>query len=329
MVQNEQDITTSVDFPPRNPEVERVIQPMIVELLRLYDLSSPVKLKDEGQDKSEMAREAFRVWWRLYDQLLGWAQNHVVGECILSAEGDLTANFEKQFSKNANERLHSQEAMGALFAQSDSAQDWDLLERVTAWSETFDVDACERDPAIAEWPEVRHAINQILQGDLGNSSFWRDDLRECFRMMEFGAVHPLIRLEVKGKWGQAFQVFQTQKKAVMRVFFLFGQGQLKKDALEEVAQGLNVNVETLTTWEKKIKKELAGANDLHCAKLAGKIGDQFKTKFPNEIENWEVYGEFGGKPNIEKADQLYWRLSRLDFDDLKNELREARNSAEK
>lgn len=315
------------DFPVRDKDIRKEIEPLINDLVECYYASSPKALKGDGPDKTEMAQDALEVWWLLFDKILGWAQNHILGEEVLLAETAAVKHFEKHFIALEGDNIHMSEAIGALFASDDSSRDWDLLERITKWSESENRETSPdlHLPSIS----VRRAGKRLLQGKSINSLHWRGPIVASLGALELGYVDELLRPAKLKPRGNPMVVESLKKEAVCYVSFLAGGGKPKGESVTYVSEEICFNNETLRTWEKRFRKNPKIANEIQCAYHAGEIGDLFKRCYPEQLDDGTKYGRFDGVPNIHRIDALYWQLSRLSLRDLGNDIRSAgdRNSS--
>lgn len=308
------------DFlPARDADIRNQIEPLIEELLRYYNASSPDAPTDKELDKTEMARDALNAGWELFDLLVGWAQSHMLGLEIASEDTSAAKNFQRTFFRSRRGRLHAPEALGSLFSYQDGTRDWLLMKRVTEWSEKYESqppkaeEKGEQSSSYKNPPEtqlashaaVRRAIARILTGP--NQLQWRGDLIRSFDRLEFGEIDEFLQPNVKGLWGEAYELYLLKKQVICFVNFEVGRGKKKDDVIVSFEEKDLFKAETIRHWEKQLKKRLSDKEDLECARLAGEIGKRFKCLSLEEIDDGSKYGFYGNISRVRRAHHHYWK----------------------
>jgi hypothetical protein len=309
------------DVPARDADIRSEIEPLIEELLRYYTASSPEAPTDKDLDKTEMARDALDAGWELFDLLVGWAQSHMLGLEIASEETSVSKDFQRKFFRSRRGRLHAPEALGALFSYRDGTRDWPLMKRVIEWSEKYESQTTEAEGKAAKsnLPEtqlashaaVRRAIARILTGP--SQLQWRGDLIRSFDRLEFGEIDEFLQRNVKGKWGEAYELYSLRKQVICFVNFEVGRGKKKDDVIVSFEEKDLSKAETIRHWEKQLKNHFSDRDDLECARLAGEIGNRFKCLSPEEIDDGSKYGFYENITRVKRAHHHYWKCINLDL----------------
>ncbi len=198
----------------------------------LEKATRPIGGLASAKGKDLAAFEALECAGELTMRLAGWAIAHQIG---------LAAKGLQHVPERSPETKHYQ-----LRLQEQSVVDSHEHEKVGAWEpKTFD-------PIVA-----RKCLVNLLKANPGGWPDWFcEQTLGAIEALEYGEVRPIFSPVSAGR-RRDYTLLKLQLRAVAMVAFRRGAYRMTKEiASTEVAAGLNVSVDTLKSWELRLRKDL-------------------------------------------------------------------------
>ena len=86
----------------RHPDIRTSIAPYLDQLIELYEITDPAKGVDSQEAKLAYARHAIEIWWRIFDQLMLWAQAQIAGYCLAKNNPEILERLPRLFGSDIN-----------------------------------------------------------------------------------------------------------------------------------------------------------------------------------------------------------------------------------
>ena len=254
------------------PNIDALVDQRVLLLKHLRDP------KQRGDLTDAAAGEALAHASVLFDALVGWARDHVIGRTVQGIQSAPYAPGTKRERELGEERP------------------WDDRDLQRAGSE-YEFD----DPTINKKiiVELTRGASSMLGEQLSSQ------LSDAFDGLLFGQQYELVRPRKSGLMGPARELWHLRLKACQQVEFLRGTGCSKETALERVsdAYGLNLSEkyagrERLIKWEQRLTKHFDDFLVTDALETAFNQGtwynhyisttdlDEFKQDHLETIENW-------------------------------------------
>ena len=245
----------------------------------------------QGEQRDAKAHESLVLASMLFEQLAGWARNHVVGRVLA---GVSAASYVKG--------TPTEKTLG-----SDRPWDNPKLEQLGAAHDFIDAATNQRILA-ALMPEIRHVLDFRLAFQLSTA----------FQALQFGEVMPLTTPATSYFKGQGYALWQLRLKALQHVEFQRGTGLKKYEAQDVVAEAYGLGDKTslggrktLDQWKRRIPSLFAPfmVNDaLNFARSYGVQYAQLKGEKPlNEFdsEHLELIEGLYGRRALNRDGKLF------------------------
>jgi hypothetical protein len=247
----------------RDPEIRATVARYIRSLIKLYEMTDPIRGAESEEDKLERARRAIELWWYLYGELLLWAQSQIAGYEFGRANPEIMEKLSKVFDREITVDSHILEYIGLGFSWNRVNYDDPVMEKMDELMEKYG--------AGLDDPATRFLIRELLMSRSANSSFWRFDLQFALYALNLGHVEDIVRPAPVRRQGNPAQLLQWKVQALQHVYFHVGKGMKKYRALQLVGDTLGQSTETLRSWEKFISGDDDLAMELGAAKIAGEL----------------------------------------------------------
>lgn len=307
----------------RSNDIEDTVKFYVDILIDVYKKTDP-KLGEESEfDKLEMAYYAINVWWKLYSELMIWAQSQILGFSICSEEPEFLDKVEAYFGKSLSEDSHDMEHIGMGWVLNRPVASAELI-KYDEFFEKFEEEDAEFDFGMTS--SFRKFIAEILMSTSVNSSFWRMELQHSLLALNHGEVDILATPANVKKQGRPYLLRRWKWKAIIHVNYLIGRGYKKYRALEEVADGIGQSTETIRSWEKDLKTDFDCRFDFACAELAGLHADELTTNNANQL--YDYIAELGtnrGTTPIVNAEYMLSIIKSTPYEKIKKNLRKYRD----
>lgn len=290
-----------------------LIQVLGDRLVQLYRLSDPRNTPLTHAERAELAEEAIRTWWQIYNELVFWAQCELLGQDILQQRLELLLMLRDRKMLRLDTERQLAEALGFYFSASDKAQASDAL-RSTVSEDQLELVRLLSKAGLAESDSF---VRRLLNSNVESNAYLRAEL--C----RLADAVPSTRSLTERDIDHAFPTETTSWKleAARQVRLLVGGGLKKIAALSEVATAIRHTIDELQRWERDLVKFSDLENDLFCAELVGEFGDQLRASHFTNIRNYQYYGTFEGVLNLERATQLARHLRQVRIIDIQQGLR--------
>jgi hypothetical protein len=193
----------------------------------LREFSAP----SASYNRDAAARKAVELISYILKDEAGWALNHIAGRIILG---------------------HPE-----VYEGSEDDEEAEAVERQRLINNSVELELAG---GLTDWSDhkiVRRFCVALLDmfasvwthNALGEVSPFRQ-LSDALRALEFGIVSPLLHKE-RRKHGDAIMLWRLRSEALEFVSFRMGLGATREDAIEQVANALKVDTETISTWERR------------------------------------------------------------------------------
>jgi hypothetical protein len=294
------------------------MRPLIDRLVELHRVTDPHTSELGPEQKGAYAREAIRIWWKIYDRLLFWAQCELVGQDLMRQRPGLLAIWRDRSHFDATAERHFAEALGYRFSIGGRVSRRRREELVNVVGE----DQLELLKFLAKTglSEPGKFVEELfLREDTGNR-YLRAELRRG--VGRDGPMPSLTEMDLDPE-EVVVPAGKTQWKleALRQVRFLVGRGRKKIAALSEVAEAISHPIDALQEWERDLVKFSDYENDLYCAELVGEFEDHFRASHYSNIRNYRHYGSFEGVLNMERAANLARKMRHVRIADIRAALR--------
>jgi hypothetical protein len=292
-------------------------------LIRNYEQTDPDREDQTSINKTEVAAHTIEVWWQLFGELVAWAQAHFTGHAALTTNPNLVSWIENKLDIELGENSDIVEYLGWQFMPIRNFDENDTLRRL---DELFDEDENELPFEILTTPALRKLIIELLMSRSSKSSFWRFELQQSLRALNYGQSDQLSTPEQTRRQGEPYSLLLWKHKAILKVYYFTGQGMKKYAALNKVADGIGQSPETLRSWEKKLLDDEFFRFELWSAEVSGIFEDDMSDGQGRNIPNYEEMGMFRGTYMTEMASFLLPQIKRTSFKEIREMLRFYRNS---
>ncbi|MGO9235042.1 MAG: hypothetical protein ACLP4V_13575 [Methylocella sp.] len=300
----------------RDPDIRASIAPYLDQLVEIYEITDPAKGADSQEAKLAYARHAIEIWWRIFDELMLWAQSQIAGYCLAKNDPEILERLPRLFGNDISENSHELEFLGLQYAWNPVDPE---AKELLAVQKAFD-DRLE-DFSIETKREI---VMELLVSRTANSSFWRFPLQTALRALNEGERNPFVMPSGNGKQGRPFSLKQWKLEALRQVYFRVGKGFKKYRALQEVADGIGQSSETLRDWEKQLLRSEDYSNDLYCSQLAGALESVLKSGNWHSIPDYEQYGSHRGPWNVEIAEVNLRIIEKRTFEEIRENIKRFR-----
>jgi len=208
---------------------KKYVELLISQLAKLERQTDPAGGPDTAHQKDLAAFQALEFAGKLVDALAGWAIDHQIGLSIKGLQFvPLQPSGTQKHPEYLNSRLivddHAHERAGALASTADLT------------------------------PEVMRKIwiNLLNANPCGLGYDLRATLWYALRALDYGEVHPILQAaRTNGK--RDLTEMALQLRALVFVEYRRARGKKKKNALDEVANALGVDVDTIRSWEPRLR----------------------------------------------------------------------------
>lgn len=286
-------------------------------LIRNYEVSDPDRDDKEPINKTEVAAHTIEVWWQLYGHLVAWAQAHFTGYAALSHSPELVSWIEEKFQAELDEDDDLIEYIGWQYIPNRYFKENDLLVELDNLFEEIDFEPLTT-------PALRSLVIDLLLSRSANSSYWRFELQDSLRALNFGQSDSLSTPEKTRRQGEPYSLLQWKHAAILKLYFFMGQGMKKYVALEKIGDGIGQSPETLRTWEKLLLQDERFRFELWSAEVAGMYENELEKK--SEIPSAEEMGMFRGTYMTEMAAVLLPFIKKMSFERIQEKLHFYRNA---
>ncbi|MBO9186241.1 hypothetical protein ACQZ4Y_13385 [Rhizobium sp. L80/93] len=221
-------------------EISEHAQNMIGQLVKLRDLTNP----DSDANAAGKDNFAFYALYKLggvIKELASWAIDHQLGLAI----------HRKQFLPRGNPTSRSLPAYQEAKREVDDHRHEIAAVEYHRHERTVSVEDKRRAMA-----NILSVMNNSFPGDIA------EELADALRALEYGEVMPILEPKRSGR-KVSFTEQREQLRAVTFARFRRKTGLMSAgDAWNEVAKAFGVSLETLRTWEKRLR-ESEGDPDGH------------------------------------------------------------------
>ena len=246
-------IDTVYARPERNqPEHDKYVADLIDRLRDLERKTDPSLGEQSAKGKSLAALEALKVSSDLINALAGWALDHQAG---LALKGPKLVQPRR--AKTPGHRGSSNDRP----TDDDHQHEWHGRSWIGRHGGPTD------DPIVAK----RWLIN-LLRGltSMHNLELMLTAVL-ALDASEYGEIHPILGATKRGRKVN-WSILQLQLRAIAFVRYREANGVKKYKALEEVAKAFGVSVDTLRTWERRLRNEISQAEIAHQLAIAEEAG---------------------------------------------------------
>ncbi len=264
---------------PRYQDIKERIDDEIEYLIQLYHDTDPRKGEESEFRKFELAQEAIVVWWRVYAELITWAQSQIIGYEMTRLNGPLIEFLQESRGSDVDENSHELEVLGNLYRANLPPDEYPQLPELLDFIEENDPQFIDLDDQI-----LRRVIVRLLLSTSTESSVWRFPLSEALRAVNAGELPSFLTPSRQRRRGRPYILDMLRAEAIAHVWFEEGRGLKKHAALTRVATALAVSEETLRDWEKQIKDDDLIYFEWQAAWLAGFIQENPDTDPEEEFE---------------------------------------------
>lgn len=300
----------------RNRDIRESIKFYIDILVRNYEVTDPDRKNPKPINKTEVAAHTIEVWWQLYGELVAWAQAHFTGHAALTHNPELVSWVEEKFQIDLDEDDDLVEYIGWQYIPNRYFQENDTLSYLDT---LFDEDEGEIDFDIFTMPALRTLIIELLTSRSPNSSFWRFELQESLRALNFGQSDRLSTPEKTRRQGEPYSLLQWKHAALLKVYFLLGKGIKKYVALERVGNGIGQSPETLRSWEKILLQDERFRFELWSAEVSGMYESEIEKK--TGIPDADKMGVYRGTSMAEMAIALFPFIKKTSLETIREKLK--------
>jgi len=248
---------------------------LIFRMLDLQRNNDPRRGKITSQNKDMNAMEALRCANALATTLVEWAINHQIG---LAAERRKFVGFaplnQLQHPDHLEERAAADDHRHELTGK--------------------DLQGKDIDPIIAR----KSMINLLRANPWGFPERITGMMIEALEALDYNEVLPILRpIKAFRKIGHREQ--RMRLKAISLIAYRTGRGRTKISAIQEIANAFGKDVETIRSWEKRLRDDLGTLDVVHAIATAKAFGmrheqlnrESYSGETPIDIvAEEEVYG---------------------------------------
>ncbi|MEX3007206.1 hypothetical protein [Hoeflea sp. TYP-13] len=303
----------------------------------------------ERRNLSDKAIAELTSAWQEFDEASAEAQALLLGNAIMQTPSPLQNRLQKEFGREFGHSRSDLIAIGGQFldfAFSDVDETFAQVKSIVEGmqSEADHIENSDREhlqrgsnwkqpglsPEIMELnlvpPEAWHAFFMtMMRSQPSGGWFWRSILHDSFDLLSAGDEPELFRRRTIYRHGRPIDFEYCKRLSVLKVYFRAGTGAGVDASRREVASSLGVSFDTLKTWSDALRKSAKGKNEMECAKLAARFGEEFKNRAADQFENIDQFGSYEGIFNLKRAESLYWQLSDISLETLKGWLLRSRS----
>jgi hypothetical protein len=301
----------------RDPDIRATVADYTKTLIKLYEITDPIRGVVSEEDKLERARQAIELWWYLYGDLLLWAQSQITGYEFGRSNPEIMEKL-SVFDREITVDSHILEYIGVGFSLNPVNYDDPVLEKIDELIEKYGGGLDD--------PARRSLIRELLMSRSAISSFWRFELQFALHALNLGHVEDIVRPVAVRRQGNPVLLLSWKVKALQHVYFHVGKGMKKYRALQLVSDALGQSTETLRSWEKFISNDDDMAMELSAAEIAGQFEGDFDKLSIKEMIN--LYGaEYYRKvTNVEYAKLALETIRSTPLDEVREGLRSGRRA---
>lgn len=268
---------------------------LIEKLLELRGKTSPAAGEEAERIKDLNASWAIRLSGELANELAGWAYDHLAG---MASEGMSPVPL-PPLAMDSNEGYNA-----ARLAAGDHAHEI--------------VGVQLRESPVGMPPTV---ARKFLQSVMESAPFGREwsrethSLAEALEALEIGDTKSLLEPASKGR-KKSFEEIRWMLHALKQVHFRRARGGQLRAAQEEVAAAYGQDIQTIRTWETRLKAENRLQVDIAIAR-AERDAERFKSRLksfykgePDEFGTDIFLDEMYGSAALKKAGEAYRQAAR-------------------
>ena len=312
----------------REAGIRERIGPIIDILVQYYEETDPALGEKTSVAKLEVAQHAIFLWWKLYDELMVWAQSQLAGYCIALENPGVTDLFEHENGTELHADEHFLEHLGQLFVRGGVLPENEGAERFVETyldeAKAHGLDQYKEREALIHPVVLRQLMYELLSGDAEGSKFWRLPARSGLRHLNEWQKHPIFEPRAGQKMGQPFDLKRWKLAALEVVHFRVGLGFRKGKAEQYVADGIGQAVETLRDWEKNDLTDEFSRVSLECARLAGELHEQLTRDPSLEPLNAADYPVYRNRSYLHLALGIHRVLHNRSLDAIREGIRQSR-----
>jgi DNA-binding transcriptional regulator YiaG len=224
----------SDDYPNRPAADPFRVAALIEHLQKLERKTRPDGGAASAEGKDLAAFDALETAGRLVRALAGWALDHQAGLALkklkfLPLQPSGTRNHPEYRASRANVDDHAHEKEGG----------------------TLGLDARDvLDPIVAR----KLLFNLLYANPAGFHAALREMAMEALEALDYGEIQPMLARETDGR-KRSLTVHKLELQAIAFVEYRRERGGNKSKAQKQVANALGVSVETLKSWEHRLRKD--------------------------------------------------------------------------
>jgi hypothetical protein len=223
----------SSNYPRRNYNQDahkKYVDLLIGRIEELGRRTNPAGGADTAQLKDFLAFQALEAAGRLVDALAGWAIDHQIGLALkglqfVPRQPSGTREHPEYLSSKLIVDDHAHERAGGLASTADLT------------------------------PEVMRKIwiNLVNANPWGVGYYIQATLWHALKALDYGEVHPIFQ-PARTKRKRDLTEMVLQLRALSFVEYRRARGKKKKNALDEVANALGVDLDTIRSWELRLRR---------------------------------------------------------------------------
>lgn len=263
-------------------ELEFVEHPMERELAQilseLEQMSSQLAGLADVETAHQLALRRLGLIARLVRLTIQGAHFVIAGRVILNHNAGLRSFLNKAYPPCGLIPAQMYEAVGTLYFHSVNFVDPDSAKILWRYAISAGFEVPSRTMlALSEKLEQKVCL-AVVGADLrGDVPYWKDLFRGI-SALEVGQVEPLFQPHKKLHSNTPYDLQECRIKAVCLAMFLHGKGTSITKAVDEVAEKLGLEPETLKKWKKRLSKNKNNAQLFEYAIIAGQVsGDVFRS----------------------------------------------------
>jgi hypothetical protein len=309
----------------RLDDLDDSIDPYLRFLKEVYYETDPSKGREAEIAKHQLAQMAIENFWYLHGKLLGWAQAHMTGYCVLSENPKLVGFLEDKLGYEINEDSHLLEQIGLQYNYTPPDNEDKALTDTLALLEEFNTQNPGDEELILTPNVIRATIRELLMSRCADNSYWRFELQHSLGALNEGEADELVQPSPGRRQGLPASLNRWKLEALRQVRFRVGQGYKKYRALEEVGKAIGQSPEALRSWEKELERSRDRSIDLYCSELAGRYDRQFQGIENIKIPETETKIRHRGLTNFERAKYLHKDITDRQFPEIQDRIRHYRS----
>jgi DNA-binding transcriptional regulator YiaG len=221
-------------------ERDKYVAGLIDQLRDLERKTDPKNGVKSAKGKNLAARDALKIAGDLVNALAGWALDHQAGLALK----DL-----KSVPLSTAEPPEHPDHSNALPSDDDHRHEWYGRNWVGRLGSGFDID-----PIVGR----KWLINLVC----ANPGIFNLELMlmtmSALEACDYGEIHPMLKATKKGRKVN-WTILRLQMRAITLVKKRETHGMKKFKALQEVADAFGVSVDTVRTWERRLRSEFGNS----------------------------------------------------------------------